>query len=105
VGWWQEQTKEVMRICRDTFTTDVAYDPKVGANFSIKGIFDAAYQQVEILDGAAVQTVKPVVGVRLADFPSPPVEGDRCTINGTLYRIAVVAPDGEAGARLELNKL
>lgn len=96
-----------MRICRDTFTTVLTYTPAVGAPFTLKGIFDAAYQQVELLDGAAVQTTQPKLGVRLRDFPTgfPPKEGDRCTINSTLYRVASIEPDGEAGAALMLHKL
>lgn len=96
-----------MRICRDTFTTTLTYTPAVGAPFALKGIFDAAYQQVELLDGAPVQTIQPKLGVRLKDFPPgfPPKEGDRCTINGTNYRVSEFQTDGEAGAALMLHKI
>ena len=96
-----------MRICRDTFTTTLTYTPIVGAPFTLKGIFDAAYQQIELLDGASVQTIRPRLGVRLRDFPPgfPPKEGDRCTINSVNYRVAESQPDGEAGAALMLHKL
>lgn len=102
---WQDQTDAVMRICRDTFTTSLTYTPTVGAPFTLKAIFDAAYQQIEMLDGAAVQTTQPMLGVRLRDFATPPTAGDRCTINGTNYRVSAFEPDGEAGAKLFLHKL
>lgn len=102
---WQDQADAVMKICRDTFTTNLTYTPSVGAPFALAGIFDAAYQQIEMLDGAAVQSTQPMLGVRLRDFPAPPREGDRCTINAQLYRVSSFEPDGEAGARLLLHKL
>lgn len=102
---WQQMTDEVMRVCTETFTSTVLYDPQASAPITIKGIFDAAYQDVEILDGAAVQTIKPRLGVRLSDLPAAPREGDRCTINGKNYRVAEVRPDGEAGAALFLHTI
>lgn len=102
---WQQQTDDVMRICTETFTTLVTYTPVVGAPFSVKGIFDAAYQEVQILDGAAVQTTQPKLGIRLSDFAVKPKEGDRCTINSVVYRVTEYRPDGEAGASLMLHKV
>lgn len=98
-------TNDVMRICTETFTSTVIYDPQASAPITIKGIFDAAYQDVEILDGAAVQSTKPRLGVLLSDLPAAPREGDRCTVNGVNYRVAEVRPDGEAGAALFLHKI
>lgn len=102
---WQDQTDEVMRVCTESFSTEVVYDAQAHAPVTIHGIFDAAYQEIQILDGAQIMSTQPRLGVRLSDLPATPREGDRCTIAGQLYRVAEYRPDGEAGAALLLHRI
>jgi len=88
-----------------TFGEPVLYAPAAGGTFSISGIFDEAYTEVQVLDGVPVSSVKPVMGVRLAQFPAPPEPDDTLTIErtGTTYVVANVNPDGHGWAKLMLN--
>jgi hypothetical protein len=83
------------------------YQPASGAAaFQITGVFDRAYREITLLDdNAAASTVTPVLGVRLADFPAPPVPNDRVTIAsvGLTYVVRNVQPDGHGWAKLMLN--
>lgn len=104
MGSWQDKTDNVMRICRDTFTTIVQYTPKTLPQRELKGIFDEAYQVVEILDGAPVSSVRPRLGLRLLDLDFYPQNFDDVLINGVNYKVTDIQPDGEAGIQLMLHK-
>lgn len=90
----------------DAFAEPVLYQPAGGDPFTVSGVFDEAYAEVEVLDGAPVSSVFPVLGVRLSQFgDSPPEAGDRLTIirTGTTYVVNNVNPDGHGWAILPLN--
>ena len=75
--------------------------------FGIDGIFDNEYAALSI-EGQepAYSTLKPVLGVRLAQFPPgwPPSQGDTVTIasTNTTYKVMNVREDGKGWAKLEL---
>ena len=51
-------------------------------------------------------TREPLLGVRLAQFASPPIKGDQvhiASVNQT-YRVSDVHPDGKGWAKLLLTK-
>lgn len=102
---WQELTDRVAETVVNTFTTVLTYTPASGSPKTLNGVFDAAFVEVEILDGAQVQSIGPRVFLRASDLDAPPKVGDRLTINGTQYRINENRPDGEAGYLLLLHKL
>lgn len=88
------------------------YTPKGGAPFAIDGVFDRAYRELTILGGdvaggVGMNTVSPVLGVRLAQFDQPPAQGDKLfvpSVNLT-YVVNNVEPDGHGWALLRLNKV
>lgn len=103
---WKDLVNRAAETVVRTFPTTVSYSPRSGAPRTIKGVFDAAFIEIAILDGAEVQSVYPRLFVTATDFPSaPPGKGDRATIDGTQYRVAECRPDGEAGYLLVLNTL
>jgi hypothetical protein len=88
------------------FGEPALYSPADGAAYSITGVFDEAYQQIRLEDGQIpITTDLPVFGVRLAQFATPPRQGDQLSIvsNGTAYAIREVRPDGHGWAKLMLN--
>lgn len=106
MGRWQQLTDRVMRACRDTFTTEFSYLPKVGGTHALKGVFDEAFVSVQMIDGAPVQSVSPAMGVRVADLVAAsitPGPGDRITIGSKNYDVDEYQPDGQAGGVLILS--
>jgi hypothetical protein len=90
------------------FGASVTYTPAKGNAFSISGVFDEAYHEVILLDGAPpMNTVSPVLGVRLAEFPAgkPPLKGDHVTIpaGNAVYTVKDVRPDGHGHILLMLK--
>lgn len=83
------------------------YTPRVGSAFALPdAVFDRQHLVVAIgEDGGEVSSRMPVLGVRLARFPAPPVQGDRVTIPAiaATYLVRDVQPDGHGHAKLLLN--
>lgn len=107
MGRWQDLTDGVMKACRDTFTTAFLYLPKAGGSHAMSGIFDKAFVSVQMLDGAAVQSIGPTMGVRVADLATlsvTPGPGDKIQVGSTVYFIDEYRPDGEAGGVFILNE-
>lgn len=68
------------------------------------GVFTAAHQEVDARTGVAVSMVQPVLEVRQSDLPALPTEGDAVTVQGELYLIVEVRPDGHGFLKLMLHK-
>ena len=69
-----------------------------------RGVFSAAHQEVDATTGVPVSTVQPVLEVWQADLPANPTEGDAVTVQGVLYLIVEVRPDGHGFLKLMLHK-
>jgi hypothetical protein len=100
--------KAVLGPVHAQFGEPVTFMPARGMPFPIEGVFDKAYLSVSPLgDGSMMTAAMPVLGVRLALFPSdaPPVQGDQLKIlsAGTTYRVKEVQPDGHGEGKLLLT--
>jgi len=69
-----------------------------------RGVFTAAYQEVDASTGVPVSMIQPVLEVRQADLPVTPTEGDAVTVQGVLYLIVEVRPDGHGFLKLMLHR-
>ena len=87
------------------------YQPQGGVSaFNLDGVFDDAYTALSIEgEEPAYSTFKPVLGVRLAQFPAgvTPQAGDSVTIyfdkgGSNLFKVMNVRTDGKGWAKLEL---
>lgn len=68
------------------------------------GVFTAAHQDVDASTGVPVSMVQPVLEVRQSDLPATPTDGDAVTVQGVLYLIVEVRPDGHGFLKLILHK-
>ena len=68
------------------------------------GVFTAIHQDVDASTGVPVSMVQPVLEVRQSDLPATPTEGDAVTVQGVLYLIVEVRPDGHGFLKLMLHK-
>jgi hypothetical protein len=85
----------------------VIYQPAVGAAVTVTGIFDPVYVLVKGDPEAGVETLGPVVFLRLEDLPVDPEDDDpTLTIRGVTYRHVVERlPDGFGGIVLALRTI
>ena len=99
----------VLQPLMGVFGEPITYQPAAFRSrpFTITGVFDDGYMALVLLDdgGPANASFNPVLGIRLAEFPSPPKQSDRLTVQstGNSYVVNLVKPDGKGGAKLELN--
>jgi len=98
---------EILAANMDAFAVPVAFaEPVVvvpGTADGGRGIFDRAHELVDMSSGVPVSTTGPVLGIRLAEFVTPPAQGDRMVIAGILFEAYDVKPDGQGGAKLVLK--
>lgn len=89
----------------------LTYTPKAGAAFPIDAVFDSAFRELTLIEtDPAMNTVGPVIGVRLAQFaaqtpPVTPAQGDRVLIPriAATFVVRNVEPDSHGWALLRLN--
>lgn len=93
-----------------TFGEAVQYRPQAGGGFFVSGIFDNAYHPSDDAGGSFglspvhVVNTTAILGVRLADFPTPPEQGDSLTVRGKAYAVQEVRDDSHGYAHLILNE-
>jgi hypothetical protein len=89
---------------------DGTYTPPGGNTATaVRMIFDAEHVAVDVSAGVPVDTTVPAVGVRLQDFVdlglAHPEQGGEVAVGSLVYIVRSVQPDGDGGARLELEQL
>nr|GAT43698.1 predicted protein [Mycena chlorophos] len=77
--------KHVLQGTEDVFGEPATYTPPGGTAIPINGIFDSAYTDQAEAAPLESNTVQPVFGVRLAQFPSPPVQNGALLVRGVGY--------------------
>lgn len=101
---WPALADRALRTAIATFGQTVVYHGDGANPVTLTGIFDAAHESVELdVAGVPVSTRQPELGLRLADLPVAPQQGDHLEIDGTAYVVVDVRPDGQGGARLALQ--
>lgn len=100
---------EVLAKCQAVFGEAQLprYTPPGGVPFDVGGIFDDAHKALVMsADGEPeINTVAPVIGVRLAEWPTPPAQDGQLFIprTGKTYIVRDVQPDGHGDAFLILG--
>jgi hypothetical protein len=94
--------------CIDAWGQPVTYSPATGLPFTINGVFDEAYREVDPSgSGIGLTSASPMLGVNLSDLPNPPLQDDQLTIqsSGSIYIVKEVRVDSHGWAQLMLNKV
>jgi hypothetical protein len=109
---WSDMADRMLGVAVRTFSHAgesgeplVEYIPQSGSAFTISGVFDKAYVAVTAGNEASFSDAFPALGVQLSQFAVPPEQDDQVRIDGVLYRVDDVQPDGVAGALLKLFKV
>lgn len=83
---------------------EVCYFPRRGGTFTICGIFDERFEQVDPDTEELVASNIPTVGINLKDIPFPPEQGDEVRVLGKTYLVTDSQEDGLGGTRLFLHR-
>lgn len=109
---WQEK---ILSPNMAVFGQPILYAPvkeKYQIKHPLRGIFDEAYNDIQIIDGLHVTSVSPCIGIVLSDLPVTPRQKDQILIFAlifgapkvdTWYIVKNVEMDGHGGCKLLLN--
>lgn len=89
------------------FAEPVTYQPAAGgAPFEVVGVWRAPHTALEIGAETEISTVSPALGIRFADFPSPPKKGDTFVRGGVTWKVIDIEDDGPGlGAHLAIRRV
>ena len=73
--------------------------------YEAQGIYREQPVDVPMADGTIFSSIEKTLGVRLADFPVEPLQGDQIVFRGTRYNVEDADPDGQGGTLLSLRAL
>lgn len=100
---------EVIGPLMGVFGESITYQPVVGGAFPVTGIFDDAYLKEVLFDDAStgVTEASAVLGVQIAQFPTPPAQNDRLVVDrtGAVYVVREVRLDGHGAGKLMLSRM
>ena len=89
---WAAALDRMTTVVRDTYPASVVYDPD-GAAHSLVGIFDEAFELIEVSDdGAPISSTGPMCEIRLADLAVVPKTNDQLTVATALAAGGYDAP-------------
>lgn len=101
IDWDKHVLGPVMGVFGETAT----FSPFDGTPFTVMGIFDDSYQEVNLEGGMGIPTTTPVFGINLSQFTVAPQRGDELTRHktGEIFVVREVRSDGHGAAKLMLN--
>jgi hypothetical protein len=105
---WRAVTDRMNGVVMQTFgeVERVLFMPANGDTpYEVDGVFDEAFLDLSIVDGAQVATVQPRLGIQLSQFTTVPAQDDQLQIvrTGLVYVVREARLDGWGGGGLMLN--
>lgn len=85
------------------FGTAATFTPVGGQSVTVRGIFDNGQEEVDAGGGVPFSVTSPYFHTRSSDIAGA-AEGDTLEIDGVVFTIRVVEPDGTGLTRLNLEK-
>lgn len=101
---WPGAVDRVLGAALSEFGEAVTFTPATGPALAVSGVFNNVWREIDAASGLPVSSNQPNLGIRLSDFPTPPIEGDKFLIRLATFRVVDVQEDGEGGAKCLLHK-
>ena len=83
----------------------VKYRPQSGGTFTIRGIFDESWQEIDVDTQVTLSSTQPNIGIKLNELAKKPLIGDLLTVRFIDFKVVDVNEDGQGGATLFLHKV
>lgn len=97
---------DIIEHAKCAFGITAQYRPKAGGSFSIVGIFDNQFEQVDPDTEIIVTSNAPMFDVKTKDLRGGKAEkGDQVKIKEILYKVIDSQEDGLAATKLILHKV
>lgn len=103
---WRDLTRNVINAVKSVMGESVTYIPQGDDDeaYSITGVFDEAYELVDLAAGADVSSVHPMLLVKIDDMETEPARGDELEVRDVRYVVIESQTDGQAAFKLILHK-
>ena len=108
---WQQKTLEPLVKVFGQSAVYTRFSERHATEYQLSGIYDEAFEDIDIADGLQVATRSPCFGINLRDLPFIPSQKDQILVKAavlapkvdTLYIVKKVREDGHGGCKLLLN--
>ena len=104
---FRDKTSKLLDSALSVFGEEnkILFRPKSGGTFTIRGIFDETWEEVDPETLLVISSTQPNVGIKTSELGFTPMSGDEVDIIGVSYRITDVQEDGQGGDTLFLHKV
>ena len=102
---FRDLADDIVEAAISVFSEPVKYLPKSGGQYSLTGIFDNQFQQVDPDTEVVVASNQPMLDLRLEDMSFTPTKGDRVIVRSVAYRVIDSQEDGLAAVKLLLHRI
>jgi hypothetical protein len=96
---WSNFAALLTDACQQTFGEPVVYQPEAGEPVVVTGMVTRATEEEQQQDGVYLQ-----LALTISDLATPPVRGDRATIQGVDYIVWRALADQAGGFNLGLRR-
>lgn len=96
---WSNFSALLTHACQQTFGEPVVYRPEAGDPVAVTGLVTRASEEEQQQDGVYLH-----LALAISDLASPPVRGDRATIQGVHYIVWQSLVDEAGGYNLGLRR-
>jgi hypothetical protein len=105
---FRDRTDKLLDTALNVFGEEnqVEYLPKSGGTFTIRGIYDEAWEETDPDTLITISTTQPNVGIKYNDLPGNvfPKIDDRLCVREKMFKVVDVREDGQWGLTLFLHK-
>lgn len=102
---FNDRVNMLLGACLSEFGSQVIFTDNTDQSHTLEGIYSDEYQGVDPESGFDIISSIPNLGIRVADWPKVPEEGEQIVHNGNTYRVRHPELDGEGGATIFLDKI
>ena len=105
---FRDLTSKVLDHCLSVFEEKekVKYRPLSGGTFTIRGIFDETWKEVDPETDVILSSTQPNLGIKLDELGSiKPLTNDTLIVRNEEFRVTDVLEDGQGGATLFLHRI
>ena len=88
----------------DEFAEDITYSPSGGSPYSLKGIFDHEYEDINPETNEAIVSEQPNVQVDENKLQAEPKPNDEVTIRSVVYKVIKSEKNGVGVTRILLHR-
>lgn len=104
---FRDLTDKLLDHCLSVFEEKekVKYRPLSGGTFTIRGIFDESWKEVDPETEVILSSTQPNLGIKLNELKDiKPRTGDSLTVRDNDFKVTDVVEDGQGGATLFLHR-